>query len=184
MNIPYLLSMLKTEKLSELVANIDLPALDMNLAIWESIDRGEIEVDEEKDTVKLLVAAEPSSDSDLKNKILRVIQHYNRENTNVTRGRLNGLVKDALTGQGYPWHEYIMAIQHLIDGELVVQTVVEVPAEVKTTVKNTGKKKEKIVRPAHKFAFLCLTENVESSEEWNKKSVEKWIAEFKQASVK
>ena len=75
-------------------------------------------------------------------------------------------------------------LEHLIDGELVVQTVVEVPAEVKTTIKNTGKKKEKIVRPAHKFAFLCLTENVESSEEWNKKSVEKWIAEFKQASVK
>lgn len=184
MNIPYLLSILKTEKLSELVANIDLPAIDMNLAIWESIDRGEIEVDEENDSVKLVAVAEPSSDLDIKNKILRVIQHYAREGTNITRGRLNGLVKDALTGQGYPWHEYIMAIQHLVDGELVVQDVIDVPEEKKRFMDKKGRKKEKITRPAHRFAFLGLAENAKFNSDWNKKSVDKWIAEFAAAVVK
>lgn len=184
MNVAYLLKILGTDKLSELVANIDLPALDMNLAIWEAIDRGDIEVDEENDTVKLLITPEPSSDPDMKNKILRVIQHYNRESANITRGRLNSLIKEPVTGQGYPWHEYIMAVQHLIDGELVVQDVIDVPEEKTVKVNNKGKKKEKIIRPAHKFAFLGLAEYAKFNAEWNQKTVDKWISDFQQASVK
>jgi hypothetical protein len=185
MNVPYLLKILNTESLPELVANIDLPALDMNLAIWESIDRGEIEVDEPNGTVKLLLAeVEPSSDPDLKNKVLRVIQHYARENTNVTRGRLNSYVKDPVSGQGHPWHEYVMAVQHLIDGDLVEQEVIEVPEGKKTFVKKNGKKKEKVIRPAHKFAFLGLTSNHELNHDWNQKTVDKWIADIDQQMLK
>lgn len=181
MNVPYFLSILDTEKLSELVANIDLPPLDLNLAIWESIDRGEIEVDEENDKVKLLITPEPSSDSDLKNKILRAIQHYTREETNITRGRLNSYVKDPVSGGGYAWHEYIMALQHLIDGELVTQDVIDVPAKHKTVVGKKGKKKQVEVRPAHKFAFLGLAENKDVNEEWNAKAVQKWMVDVEEA---
>ena len=145
MNVPYFLSILNTDKLSELVANIDLPPLDLNLAMWESIDRGEIEVDEENDKVKLLVTPEPSSDSDLKNKILRAIQHYTREKTNITRGRLNSYIKDPVSGQGYAWHEYIMALQHLIDGGLVIQDVIDVPEKTQTIIGKKGKKKKKVI---------------------------------------
>lgn len=184
MNVPYLLKILNTESLPELVANIDLPALDMNLAIWESIDRKEIEIDEPNGTVKLLVEPEPSSDNDLKNKVLRVIQHYAREETNVTRGRLNSYVKDPTTGQGYPWHEYICAVQHLIDGDLVVEEIFEVPEGKKTFVKKNGKKKEKVVRPAHKFVFLGLADNGEKNAEWNQKTVDKWIANIDSQMLK
>lgn len=54
MNILYLLQILKTNKLSELAEAIDAPPLDMNLGVWEAIDRGEIEVDEDKDRIKAL----------------------------------------------------------------------------------------------------------------------------------
>lgn len=183
MNAAYLLKILNTEKLDEFVANIDLPAIDMNLALWEAIDRGEIEIDDAKGRVKLLKEPEPSSDPDLKNKILRVIQHYAREETNVTRGRLNSYVKDPTSGQGYPWHEYIMAVQHLIDGELVEQEVIEVPEAVKKFKDKKGRPKQKVVRPAHKFAFLGLVENSEKNAEWNKKAVDKWIADVEAAIV-
>lgn len=184
MNVPYLLKILNTESLPELVANIDLPALDMNLAIWDSIDRGEIEVDEPNGTVKLLVTPEPSSDPELKNKVLRVIQHYARQETNVTRGRLNSYVKDPTTGQGYPWHEYIMAVQHLIDGELVSEDVVDVPQATKKFKDKKGRPKEKVIRPAHKFAFLGLADNKEQNEEWNAKAVNKWIADVEAQMLK
>ena len=184
MNVAYLTHVLETNKLSEVVANIDLPALDINLAIWEAIDRGEIEVDEEKDFIKVLVVPAPSSDEAIKNKILRVIQHYAREKTNITRGRLNGYVKDPTSGQGYGWHEYIMAVQHLIDDNIIEQQVIETEPGVRVFKKNTGKTREKIVRPAHKFAFLGLLENSEVNSEWNQREVDKWIASFDKAMVK
>lgn len=183
MNIPYLLKILDTNELKELVANIDAPALDMNLAIWDAIDAGEIEIDEDAGTVKLLVTPEPSSDPDLKHKLLRVVRHYAREEVNVTRGRLNSLVKDPLTGKGYPWHEYIMAVWHLIDGGIVVQDVIDVPPASKKFTDKKGRKKQKLIRPAHKFAFLGLAENANVNAEWNAKEVSKWIEGFEENKV-
>lgn len=169
MNIPYLLKALKTDKLSELVANIDLPPIDMNLAIWDSIDRGEIEVNDEKDRVTALKDAEPSSNSDLTNKIIRVIQHYAKNQTNITRGRLNSYIKDPVTSQGYPWHEYIMAVQHLVDSGQVIEDITSVP-----------KAKD---RPYHKFVFLCLPENKDNAE-WNAREINNWIGTWKPNKVK
>lgn len=166
MNILYLLKILDTDKVSELVANIDAPPLDMNLAIWEAIDRGEIEIDEEKSKVTALKEAQPSSDPDLVNKIIRTVQHYAKNGTNITRGRLNGQIKDPASGYGYPWHDYLMAMQHLIDQGTVVQDVIEVPKS-----KN---------RPAHKFAFIGLPEN--DNAEMNAKAVNKWIDDIAKAA--
>lgn len=167
MNIPYLLKKLDTTELSELAANIDLPILDMNLAIWDSIDKGEISVDEEKNEVKLLVEPTPSFDDDLKSKLLRVVQHYAKNGSNVTRGRLTTYIKDPVTNQGYGWHEYITTLEFMIDNGEIVQEVIDVP----------GVKKK---RPPHKFAFLCLPENNENgvNEEMNAKAVSKWIDDF------
>lgn len=184
MNIPYLVKILETESIEELVANIDEAPLDMNLAIWEAIDDGFIEVDDEKGTIKLLKEPEPSSDPDLKNKILRTIQHYARDEVNITRGRLNSQVKDMSTGKGYAWHEYLCAVQHLIDGELVVADEVDVPQATKKFTDKKGRKKEKVIRPAHKFVFLGLAENAEVNQEWNARAVNKWIDEFETATVK
>lgn len=193
-NVPYLLKCLDTEVLDELVANIDTPPLDMNLAIWDAIDNKEIEVNEDEKfevdgkeytgRVKLLVDPKPSSDPDLKNKILRTIQHYSRDEVNISRGRLNSQIKDMSTGKGYGWHDYIMAVQHLIDEGTVVQHVIDVPAVTKEKISKTGKRKVKVVRPAHKFAFLGLAENEDKNEEWNAIAVNKWIADMEQHMVR
>lgn len=168
MNIPYLLKILNTTKLSELVANIDLPPLDMNLAIWDSIKAGEIEVDENNDKIRALVEPEVSFEPELASKILRLIQHYASKEINVTRGTLNSAIKDPATGNGYAWHEYIAALQYLIDTGQVIEQQISVP-----------KTKS---RPYHKFVFLCLEDN--PNEEWNAREVNKWIANFKPSNVK
>lgn len=171
-NVPYLIKTLKTNKLSELAAVIDSPPLDMNLAIWESIDRGEIKVDEDKDRVTILAdVVEPWHNPDLSNKLLRVIQHYAKNNTNITRGRMNGYIKEPITEKGYPMHEYFMSLQYLIDTGVVLEEVIDVP----------GVKKK---RPPHKFAFLCLPENGENNAEWNAGAVNKWIADIEKSKVK
>lgn len=171
MNILYLLKTLKTNKLSELAAIIDAPTLDMNLAIWEAIDRGEIELDEDKDRVTALKDADTWHDPELANKLIRVIQHYSRQETNITRGRLQSYMNNPRRGYGYPVHEYLMTLQHLIDVGQVVEEVISVPGVRK-------------VRPPHTFVFLGLPENEEQNAEWNAKAVNKWIDDFEKTKVK
>lgn len=167
MNINFLLKVLGTDKLSELVANIDAPFLDINLAIWDAAKNGDIEVDEKNDKVVSLKPHEVSFDSDLANKLVRTLQHYNARETNITRGRLNTLVKNTATEFNYPWHEYIMALQYLLDSGQIEEQVVDVP---KTDT-----------RPYHKFVFLCSPDN--PNEEWNSREVNKWISNWNKKSV-
>lgn len=162
MNIPFLLKILNTNKLSELVANIDLPPIDVNLAIWDAERAEQIEINQDKDRVKALVEPEPSFDSDLASKLLRVMQQYERKEINVSRGYLNRLMKDPETGLGYPWHQYLMALQYLIDSNQVEQAEISVP-------KNGN-------RPYHKFVFLQFKDN--PNEDWNRAEVNQWIANF------
>lgn len=168
MNILYLLKILDTTKLSELVANIDAPFLDLNLAIWEAQRDGLVEINEEKDSIKPLQAHEISFDSDLANKLLRVIQHYCSKEINITRGRLTNLVKNVGSEFNYPYHDYLMSLQYLIDSGQVQEAEVSVP--------KLGK------RPYHKFVFLQLPEN--PNEDWNRTEVNKWIANWNKKEVK
>lgn len=168
MNIPYLLKILDTNKIQELVSNIDLPPIDINLAIWDSVKNGEIEIDEKKAIIRVLKEPEVTFDSDLANKLLRVIQHYATQEINVTRGTLNGVIKDPQTDRGYPWHEYLMALNYLIESGQIIEEEVSVP-KTKT-------------RPYHKFVFLCLPDN--DNQEWNAREVNKWIANFAKNKVK
>lgn len=168
MNIPYLLKILKTNKLSELVANIDLPPLDMNLAIRDAEKAGQVKVDVDKDRITGLVEPEITFDSDLANKLLRTLQYYEAEEINATRGRINSLIKDPETNLGYPYHEYLMALHYLIDSGQIQEDVVSVP--------KSGD------RPYHKFVFLSFPDN--PNEEWNAREVNKWIANWNKKAVK
>jgi len=162
MNIPYLLKILDTEKLSELVANIDLPPLDINLALGDAETAGQIEVDRAKDKIKSLTEPEITFDSDLATKLLRTMQQYEKQEVNMTRGRLNTLIKDPVSGLGYGYHEYLMALHYLIDTDQIKEEVMSVP--------KSGD------RPYHKFVFLCFPDN--PNEDWNKREINKWIANF------
>lgn len=168
MNILYLLKILDTTKISELVANIDAPFLDINLAIWDAIKNGDVEVDEEKDKITPLKFPKITFDKDIANKILRVMQHYAARETNITRGRLNTLAKNTGTEFNYRWHEYLMALEYLIYSGQIEEQVITVPKTKK--------------RPYHKFVFLCFEGN--PNEEWNSREVNKWIANFEKTKVK
>ncbi|HYG84580.1 MAG TPA: hypothetical protein VD907_06940 [Verrucomicrobiae bacterium] len=168
MNIPYLLNCLKTTKYSDLVTNIDLPLLDINLLLWEAEAAGEIEIDRDKDRIKVLVDPFPWRDEGLANKIIRAIQHYNSKERNLTVGALNSWVKTPGMDHNYPWHEYVATLQSLIDDGQVLEHEISVP--------KSGK------RPYHKFVFLCLPGN--PNEEWNAREVNKFIASWKPNKVK
>ncbi len=162
MNVPYLLKILGTKKISELVENIDLPPLDINLLLDDAVAEGQIEVNREKDKIKALKDPEISFDADLANKLLRTMQNYEKQEKNITRGKLNSLVKDPATGVGYGWHDYLTSLQYLIDSGQVEEVVVGVPA--------VGD------RPYHKFVFLCFPDN--PNEDWNRAVVNKWVDSF------
>lgn len=165
MNIPYLLKILDTNKLSELVANIDLVPLDLNLVLGDAEAAGQVEIDRAKDKIKALKEPEVTFDSDLANKLLRTMQQYEKRQLNITRGRLNSLIKDPETGVGYGYHEYLMALHYLIDSGQIEEEVVSVP--------KAGK------RPYHKFVFLQFPDN--PNEDWNRGVVNKFIADFAKA---
>ena len=169
MNLIYLLKILETNKISELVANIDLPPIDINLAIWDAREAGQVEVDELKDYIAPLKESVPSYDAELADKLMRVVQHYALQEINITRGTLNNTIKDPSTGTGYKWHEYLMALQWLVDTGKIVESVVSVPAI-----------KDK--RPHRKFVFLGLPDN--DNEEWNAREVNKWLGQFDVKKVK
>lgn len=169
MNIVYLLGILGTSKISELVSNIDLPPIDINLAIWDAKDAGQVEVDEANDRIAILEDTAPTCDEALADKLLRVISYYAKQERNITRGVLNSIIKDPASNLGYPWHEYIMALQWLVDTGKVEELEVSVPE-----VKNK--------RPYRRFAFLGLPGN--PNEEWNSSEVNKWISTFEKKSVK
>lgn len=169
MNVPYLLKTLNTTKLAELVAHMDLPPLDVNIALWESIENGEIEMDEKEGKVRLLIDVETpvnmtQEELELREKIMKVVRHYHNQELLVTRGRLVSYMKEPSTGIGYKMHSYLMALQSLIDDGEIVEHVVSVP-EVKKK------------RPFNRFVFLPLPNNP-NTEEWAAKAVNKWIAQF------
>lgn len=164
MNIAYLLKILETEKLSEMVKLIDATPLEMNLALWAAEEAGEIEIDASKDYIKLLVESEPWFSIELVPMLLDTIRHYSNTGINVTRGRMNNLIKDPITNVGFKMHEYVMSMQYLADSGQVVEEVIDVPKTKK--------------RPGHKFVFIGLPENADQNSEWNAKEVNKWIDNF------
>lgn len=161
MNIPYLVKILGTNKLSDVVGNLDLPFLDINLLLDDAVQDGQIEIDKKKDKIKALVEPEVTFDSDLANKLLRTMQHYWASETNISRGRLTSLVKNAGSQFNYPYHEYLMALQYLIDSGQVEEEVVVI------------EKDKKSKRPRHTYVFFQSPEN--PNEEWNRRVVNKWI---------
>lgn len=169
-NILYLLKILKTEKLSELVANIDAPLLDINLALFDAEDAGEVEVNREKDKIKALKEAEPSRNEELANKLLRTIQHYAKKEINITLGRLTGWCKNQAIDHNYLYHDYICTVQYLIDTEQITEDIVTMPKKGK--------------RPLHKFVFLGLPENKDKNEEWNAREINKWVKHWEESGVK
>lgn len=168
MNILYLLKALKTTKLSELVENIDLPLLDINLALWEAEKNGQVEINRAKDRIKALKEPDATHDEALANKIVRVIQYHAEQEINITVGKLTSWVKNPAMEYNYPYHDYIVALQYLIDSGIILEEEMTVPQTKK--------------RPFHRFVFLCLPGN--DNQEWNARSINKWIADFENNKVK
>jgi hypothetical protein len=161
-NVLYLLKQLETNKLSVLVENIDAPLLDINVALFESEDSGQVKIDHKKDKIEALQEATPSYDVDLADKMLSVIKHYASKEINISAGKLQSWVKNPGLDHNYPYHDYVCTLQYLIDTNQIIEETVTVPQMNK--------------RPFHRFVFLCLKDN--PNEEWNSREVNKWIARW------
>lgn len=168
MNILYLAKILEVKKISNLVSEIDAPLLDINLALFDAEEAGEIELDRKKDKIKLLKEPTPSCDEEIADKLLRVITHYTKKEINITVGKLTSWAKTPAMDYNYPYHEYICALQWLIDTGKITEEIMTIP--------KSGK------RPFHRFVFLCLPEN--DNQEWNAREINKWLARWEDNKVK
>lgn len=162
------MQILGTKKLSVLIENIDLPLIDINLALFDAEKAGEVEINREKDKIIALQEATPSCNEALADKLYRVIRHYADKEVNITVGKLTGWVKNPMVEYNYPYHEYVTSLQYLIDTKKVIEHEMTVPK-----TKN---------RPFHRFVFLCLPGN--DNEEWNAREINKFISDWKPDKVK
>lgn len=169
-NINYLLECLETEKLSELVACLDLPLLDINILLWDAEQSGAVEIDRENDKIVSNEKGVPFYNQQLARNMLKAVRYYaDVHKTNLTIGRLATWVCNPGIDHNYLQHEYIATLQYLINTKQVLEQKVVVPKD--------GGREEKI------FNFLCLPENDEASDDWNKAEVDKFIASWDSASV-
>ena len=88
-----LLKSLATNDLDIIVANIELPPIDIDVMLYEAQENGEIEIDKEKNTIKALKEPEYLySNPKLYEKITKLIAYYDGQKANITKSRLEGVV--------------------------------------------------------------------------------------------
>lgn len=180
-----LLEALGSDKLSFVVQHMSMAPIDINLHLYEGQHKGEIEVVKEKNRITALKKPDaPYYNSELADKIVRLIREYDRQEANITLTRLQQDVLDIMgqlylpNGQiqrpgqfGYPTHEFICTLYALEQGQVPGYSIkkyeIEVPA-----VKNK--------RPYSKFVFYTELDH----QEYGARDVRNYIAQFDNKKVK
>lgn len=159
-NILYLLHILNTNKLPELVEIIEAAPIDVNIALWEAEDREQVKIDGE--TITPIVDFTPTADENLTYKIFKVVERYNKEGHDITETRLLNYMKDPATNVGYPFHEYLMAVHYMIEKGSIEKYEIKV------------KKTKKV--PERTFEFLTLPENLDK--QFGQAAVDEWVKSY------
>lgn len=177
-----LLKALDTTDLKVVVGSLSMSPLDIDLVLYEAQENGGVDVDRDKGTIKALKEAEPYFDAELAKKLCDTMGFYDRQEANVTRGRLeqNALDLNALSAASgdprgrysYPVHDFVCTMYALENGQVpdmpkVYKYVIEVP-EIKK------------VRPFNRFEFFTL----EDHQEFGAKAVQVFIDQFNKKKVK
>lgn len=155
-----LIKALATKDLDIVVANIELPPIDIDVMLYEAQENGEIEIDKEKNTIKALKEPEVLySDTKLYKQITKLIAHYDSQEANITKSRLEGVVLNP-GGFGYPRHDFLCTL-----------FCIEEDAKIKKYEIKVLKTKK---RPEHAFEFYTYLDH----QEFGAKAVNAFMDKF------
>jgi hypothetical protein len=156
-----LLKALNTNKLDVVVANISMSPLDIDVLLYESQDRGDVEIDKKKGTIKAL--KEPESfyqNPHLYSQICKIVGFYDQQEANITRSRLEMIALDPNGTNGYLRHDFFCTLFALEEDAKVNKYSITVPKRGK--------------RPYHEFEFYTFLDH----QEFGAKAVNDFIAQF------
>lgn len=168
-----LLKALDTTDLMKVVGHLSLPALDIDLMLYQAQEDGEIEVDKKNNKVKALKEPEVLYfDRDLADKLARIVMRYDEQEANITRSRLEEVTLGMNTGVGYPVHDFVCSLYALEQGVVpgyppVNKYEISVPE-----IKNK--------RPANTFVFYTFLDH----QEFGAKAVNAFIDTWAKANKK
>ena len=155
-----LLKSLATNDLDIIVANIELPPIDIDVMLYEAQENGEIEIDREKNTIKALKEPEYLySEPKLYKQITKLIAHYDSQKANITKSRLEGVVLNP-GGFGYPRHDFLCTLFCIEEDAKVKKYEISVPKTKKY--------------PEHTFEFYTYLDH----QEFGAKAVNDFISKF------
>ena len=155
-----LIKALATNDLDIIVANIELPPIDIDVMLYEAQENSEIEIDKENNTIKALKEPEYLySDHKLYEKIMKLIAYYDSQEANITKSRLEGVVLNP-GGFGYPRHDFICTLFCVEEDANVKKYEIKVPKSKK--------------RPEHTFEFYTLLDH----QEYGSRAVNDFIDRF------
>lgn len=141
LNIPYIATVYKINKISSLIENIDAPVLDINLALWDAEDSGLIKLDREKDTIEVLEFGRTLPNPELLAKLKEVIAWYNADGRAVNRNKLVSHTFSNSTRFDPPRQDFFCGLDWAVEnGQIIAHEVeVELPAGKKGNRTKTAK---------------------------------------------
>ena len=165
--LPTLLKALDTTDLGRVVGYLSMAPIDIDLMLYEAQDNGEVEINKEKGTVKLLKEPEDIYYSvDLAPKLVKIIQRYDMQGSNITRSRLEEITL-ALNGKyGYPIHDFICTLYALTEGKVYLY-----PKVNKYDISLPEIKKK---RPYHLFEFYTFLDHQEFGAKAVNAAIDQW----------
>lgn len=161
--VTFLIQQYPEKKLPEILSLLQLPALDINAAIWAAQDMGWInEPDDKTGYVELIEAPLTWSFGDsiynLKNSLLYCFEKLAKKEQDLEENYINQWT------QGYPAHDVLVAVKSLlVDRRLFEYELLDQQRNEKGKLQ-FDKKGEPIMDP---YIFYTLWENAE--QEWGRK---------------
>lgn len=113
----YLANQYEKKNLSDLTLLFQVPSLDMNAAIWLAQDLGYVSIEGKQVTVENIPSQWNFGDNSktLMGTILYVIQRLNREEGDLEETKI------ATWCQGFPAHDYVLALNYLVNEKIVAE---------------------------------------------------------------
>lgn len=122
--VVYLAEQYPEHNLTQLISLLQLPAIDINNAVWAAIDMGWLtEPDKKTKRVEVLQRPEPyyfgESVDDLQDILLYAFERLGKQETDLEEYSLSQWV------QGYPSHDVLIAMRLLLDGKKLHEYMIE-----------------------------------------------------------
>lgn len=122
--IAYLVQQYPEHKLTEIIGLLQMPAIEINTAIWRATEEGFIsEPDKDNGTIELLKAPETwdfgTTVNDIKDMLLYSFAELSKKETDLEENYLSQWTA------GYPTHDILIATRHLLETKELAQYMIE-----------------------------------------------------------